>query len=561
MSCVGRATENDTFRYVFKVGVAGLATLPKGMLRMTTDCAGPPDFDVTPTGVALIVPKAAAPVSPATCRVRFVSANRAIAFAFTVVLGGPPRSAARDPLPEVVPGALRLADAFRGQVSLGGTGSPDSGIAVGPTLVVLATNDAIELRAKSGETLDELPLVVFFTAARGPGEDYVGDPSVIFDPGSKRFFIVASANPRGRQRCVVGTCRSHLVLAISRSADPSGLDDQDWMFSSSDLALDQDTPTLSQSDWNKIAVSEAAVTVSVQPESLAEGTASGATSSANLKIRIFDRNALFGGATTPPWQDFLVPNPRGGFDVAFVFQAATNIDVWDRAFFASVDSRDCGVTVWAVDGTVPSAKVTSLRVPSAFTCATPLGMVQPAPGLPIYDSGLKFSSNLIRRGNSLWGVYTMRLRQGPFATQPSYLRWFQLDISAWPEVPRLVQEGVVGDGSSALAFPALTVSARGDMAMVFNRVSGTEYASAYYAGRLATDPTGTLRPMAPLKAGTAIVDCIVANVSGRNAFADYSGAAIDPADDSAWFVAQAATPGERCEWRTFVGHVQYSVNP
>ncbi|HEX9494660.1 MAG TPA: hypothetical protein VGA38_02755 [Candidatus Limnocylindria bacterium] len=601
VSCLGRFADADAYRYVFNVvGMPGLSTIPKSMVRMTTDCAIALDFDITGTSVALVVPRGA---TPAACRVRFVSANRATPFAFTIVLShigeqvgsvrpsGPPSLAPPGPIPSspstavppitapvdpisvvpipvikeqipsVVAGALHLADVFRGPASHNNAGSPDSGIAAGPQHLVITTNDEIQLRTKVGDILAQRPLLDFFTAALAPGEGYVGDPSVAFDPGSARFFVVASSNPHQRQHCALGSCLSHLVLAISRGAAPSTLDGRDWMFSSSDLTLDQDRPTQTQSDWNKIAVSDRAVMISAQPESLAEGTSAGATITPSLKIRVFDRDTLFRGATAPPWQDFIVPNALPGFDVAFVFQASTNVDTSGRAYFASLDARDCGLTVWAVEGTVPSAQLTSRRVPWDAPCATPLGIVQPAPGIPIHDSGLKFYANLINRGGSLWGVYTMRLRQGAFASQPSYLRWFQLDISTWPAPPRLIQQGLVGDGSFSLAFPALTVSARGDIAMVFNRVSGTEYASAYYAGRLAADPPGALRPMAPLKVGTSIVNCIAAAVSGRNAFADYSGAAIDPLDDTAWFIAQAATPGGSCEWVTFIGHVDYRINP
>jgi len=555
VTCIGRATNGDTYRYVFKIGIVGLSTLPKSMVRMTTDCSAVLDFDITATGVALLVPTSAA---PATCRVRFVSTNRSVSFAFTVDLNHAAQPSAREELPGAVPGALHLANAFRGQASNGFAGSPDSGVAVGPGLLVLTTNDAIQLRTKGGDGLAELPLAVFFTAARGPGEDYVGDPSVAFDPLSARFFVAASAQPLGRQQCAIGTCRSHLVLAISRSAAPSTLGSRDWLFSSSDLTLDQDTPTQTQSDWSKIAVSERSVAVSVQPESLAEGTASGVGSNPSARIRVFDKQRLLAGATAPQWQDFVVQNPstNGGFR----FQAATNIDAGERAYFASLDARDCALTVWAIEGTVPDAQLKGVRVPWIVSCAGTLGMVQPAPGVPIFESGLGFEANLIRRGSSLWGVYTMRLGPGAFASQPSYLRWFQLDISAWPEPPRLVQQGLVGDGTASLSFPAITATAQGDMAMVFNRVSEIEFASAYYAGRLSTDLPGTLRPMAPLQIGTAVVNCVVANVSGRNGFADYSGAAIDPADDTAWFVAQAAAPGDRCDWVTFVGHVEYRLN-
>ncbi len=127
----------------------------------------------------------------------------------------------------------------------------------------------------------------------------------------------------------------------------------------------------------------------------------------------------------------------------------------------------------------------------------------------------------------------------------------EIDVSHWPDSVRTVQSSIIGEDRVWQFTPAIMVDSSNNVGIVYARSSATEFASAYYSGRLATDPPNTFRPPRPLKAGTGLVSHVLGS---RNRFTDYFGSALDPTDDSIWFLGMyAKTPGTSGSW---VGNIK-----
>ena len=121
-----------------------------------------------------------------------------------------------------------------------------------------------------------------------------------------------------------------------------------------------------------------------------------------------------------------------------------------------------------------------------------------------------------------------------------------------PAVPTLVQSGNVDPGPQIHAWmPAVAVDGLGNLAIGFSLGGPQQYYGAGFTGRLATDPLGqTALPVTPLIAGRQNYQRL--DSSGRNRWGDYSGLAVDPADDRTfWVFNEYAELGNR--WATRIG--------
>jgi streptogramin lyase len=103
----------------------------------------------------------------------------------------------------------------------------------------------------------------------------------------------------------------------------------------------------------------------------------------------------------------------------------------------------------------------------------------------------------------------------------SRVRWYEFNTSG---TPSLVQQGTINPGPGVSTYygaPALDVN--GDIGISFMESSANEFVSFYVAGRLATDPLGTMSP------GTVVAPGIQTGFDLFRA-GDYGGISVDPTD-------------------------------
>lgn len=135
-------------------------------------------------------------------------------------------------------------------------------------------------------------------------------------------------------------------------------------------------------------------------------------------------------------------------------------------------------------------------------------------------------------------------------------RWYQIDVSGTAtSTPTLMQAGTIWDSTTVLGanadfyyFPAIMTNKRGDLTLCAT-VSGTNTpTSAFFAGRLASDPLGQLRIGASLAQRTYAqgggIYTRAFGTAGGQRWGDYSYTSLDPADDmTMWTIQEIATDG------------------
>ncbi|HNB50878.1 MAG TPA: hypothetical protein PK530_02995, partial [Anaerolineales bacterium] len=129
------------------------------------------------------------------------------------------------------------------------------------------------------------------------------------------------------------------------------------------------------------------------------------------------------------------------------------------------------------------------------------------------------------------------------------VRWFELrkqGAGAW----NLYQEGTYAPDSHSRWMGAIAMDGSGNIAVGYNVSSTTQYPSLRYAGRLVTDPLGTL----PQSEGV-LVNGTASNSSNR--YGDYSAMSVDPSDDCTfWFTGEYNNGGN---WSTRIGAFKFEA--
>ncbi|NUM75586.1 hemolysin, partial [candidate division KSB1 bacterium] len=144
--------------------------------------------------------------------------------------------------------------------------------------------------------------------------------------------------------------------------------------------------------------------------------------------------------------------------------------------------------------------------------------------------------NAVWRNNVLWTTNTVVPPSGPDAGQAT-AHWYKINTSNLASLS-LQDQGDVGGEDIASGtytfFPSIAVDASGNMAVGFAASGPNIYPGAYYTGRLAYDPAGTVQPTGVLRSG---LDFYRRTFSGtRNRWGDYSGISVDPVDDATFWI-------------------------
>lgn len=438
---------------------------------------------------------------------------------------------------------LTLNANFTGIDISSGSYPADPSIAVGPNNIVLITNAGISICNKTGEILSFAGLFDFFSPVRNPSEN-AGDPKVIFDSKDERFFATATGrflNPS----CSPGTCIAHTLLAVSKTAKPASVSSQDWYFYTFDATLDGNKLTSNWADFPSVGVNDRFLVISSQMISFSTGQ--------NLypKVRVFEKSKLIRGEPTT-WKDYVgMVDPING-STATSFRAALHFGSSDRFYLVSISFNNaCKLVVWVVDDSFLAPLSTSV---TSGDCSPPPLAPQPTAGSkPFFTGSNGLQGDLVYRNNSLWmpRVVAHNFGSGPV----SAIRWFQIDVSGWPNSVQVIQDSIFGVDGVWQTYPSMMVDESNNVVMVFNRVSKEEFGSLYYTGRRAGDPINTLSSAILLKAGQASLEPEVSDSSSHVSFSDYGGAAFDPINKNFWLFGEYIKNSNA--WGTWVGNVSF----
>ena len=409
----------------------------------------------------------------------------------------------------------------------GGYVPPDTILAAGPTYIFETVNLAGRIFTKTGSTVSTFSLFNFFNL---PTSTELTDPRILFDPSSQRWFVVTttvnkSGTPGGWN------------LAVSASSDPTGA-----------FYLYQFSTGKSFPDFPKMGVNYDKVVLS--------GDIFSGNNFLGTEFLVLNKSELINGQTVSV---DTYPAPQGDFAIEPAIDLTENTTS-DTMYMAAVNYASAtSVEVWTVTG-VPgvgggsSATETSLPFSSAAYTgpATPSTLSTP-PNAVQCNSSTTVATNdnalldAVYRNGSLWVSANDACTPQGDTTARSCLRF--IEISASPgTTASIAQNFDVGAAGEYLYYPAVRVDKYGNMGASFTESSSSLCPSSAELTQQAGSAPGT----------PVMVNQGTAAYTQANRWGDYSGASVDPSDDTTfWFGSEYATTepcsnGQCSAWGTWI---------
>ena len=405
-----------------------------------------------------------------------------------------------------------MRNSFQG-VTMGDAGQfsipPDTMGAVGPQHFVIVVNSVIATYDKAtGGLIGMSSLPGFFNA--NPG---IGDPRILFDTQSQRWFIIATTfnftNP------------SRVYLAVSTTSYPIAYWFKTYFTISPNWV---DYPTLGV-DPNGVYTSMLQI-----------NGASGSQS-----IWAFDKAPLIAspqhvGALTKfdnlPYEGAMPP-------------AHTYGDAGGEYFVSRYNPSINYLRIRKLTGPITSPSL-------AIVGHIPINSAQTPGAAPALGSTTWIDTGDGRMQSAVWSggfLYTAHtIAYGGMTA----CRWYQLD----PVNFTAPQMGTIWDGVHYFYYPSIMVNKFGDVALGCSGSNANEYVGAYYSGHKHTDaPSDTA---VPVRFRDGVAPYVNLDNNGRNRWGDYSYTTLDPNDSATFFTIQEFTTNNNT-WSTYVAQLSYGL--
>jgi hypothetical protein len=394
---------------------------------------------------------------------------------------------------------------------------PDENLSVGPTQVVEVINTAYQVFNKSGVSVQAPKQISsIFTGipglcGQGASSPNYTDPIVLYDKKAGRWLIaIVTANNT--------FTTGNECIAVSSTSDATGTYHRYAFSFGTNVFNDYDKfgvwPDAYYGAYNLFSPNGflGAKACAYQKSAMLAGTAAKAICFTNVNEFSFLPSDL-DGATAPPTGE---PN----FFVDLFSTSALHLFKFHVDFTTPSNSKFTGPIAIAV-------------TPFTQACAR-TGTCIPQPGVP-------------DQLDSLGDRVMFRLAYRKFATHESLVvnhaaktsgaasgvRWYE--IRSPNTTPVVFQQGTLASGGTSLWMGSIAMDKLGDIALGFSESSSTLHPSIAFAGRVATDPAGTMESIANIFTGKGSQTGGMAN--GSNRWGDYSGLAIDPSNDCTfWYV-------------------------
>jgi hypothetical protein len=391
---------------------------------------------------------------------------------------------------------------------------------------MVTLNNEVSIQNKSGARLSTTSLYGFWSSL---GINEAFDPRVAYDPYNNRWIFSAGSNPESSS--------AGIVVAVSQTSDPTGNWNLYSVKTNSGGTLWADFPTLGfNGKWIVVQANMFSVSNNSYDHS---------------NVWVFDKSNLYAGG-------------NGAHTLLQIFSGFTQ---YPALTYDNTLSTEYLLENWSgptgqlrlskITGAVGSEVVTTgIAFPSggkAWRGSAPSLNFAPqlgsASGIDTDDARIL---NCVYRNGTLWAAHTIYLPASGGVTRSS-AQWWQID-TATGDVGRVFQLGRIDDPTNNFffAYPTIAVNKNGDALIGYSRFSASQYASANYALRLATDSAGTTEGDTVLKSGEASYYKDFGY--GDNRWGDYSNTAVDPANDTDFWTIQEYASSNN-SWGTWWGKV------
>lgn len=375
-----------------------------------------------------------------------------------------------------------------------------------------------------------------------------GDPIVLHDPLADRWVLsqLAFDWPHNFHHCV----------AVSATPDPTGAYHRYDFFFHDDVL----------NDYPKMGVWPDAYYVAVN-QFLAEtqeyrGQGALAYERSQMLVGgparvvyfdLFAVNPAFGGAL-PSDLDGPLPPPEGS--PAFFVEVDDDAWGWEADRLSlwrfHVDWADPSRSTFGVAGQ-PDAVLDLTAAGYAFDsdmCGYATACIPQPGGAKVDALSDRLMHRLAYRNLGDREVLTANHTVDVDGTDHAGIRWYEIRDPGG--APYVHQAGTFAPDADHRWMASVAMDGAGGIAAGYSVSSSTTYPSIRYAGRLASDPPGTLpRTEATLAAGTGFQ-------TGASRWGDYSSMSVDPTDDCTfWYTQEYYTTTSGFTWQTRVGSFRF----
>ncbi len=413
---------------------------------------------------------------------------------------------------------------------------PDTSLDVGSTQVVEVVNSELAVFSKTGTVL--LGPVFTNTLWGGFGglceSTNDGDATVQWDRLANRWvisqFAVSLAN---------GTSLPYLqCVAVSATADATG----SWYRYSFPYAFFNDYP--------KLAVWPDGYYTTFNDFDAVTSVFSGATTCA------YNRSAMLTGAAATQ-QCFTTSTLYGGVLVAGVEGATA--PAAGTAAYAIAQDTSTAMALWRfhVDWATPANSTWTMQsAPAVSSWAAPCnntgGTCIPQTGTTqkLDTLGDRAMYRFVYR--NVGGTDTFALSWSVNSgNSTSNIRWARFTPSG--STLTTADQGTYAPDTASRWMPSIAIDHVGNLALVYSTSSSSTAPSIRYAGRLTTDPAGTLG-----QAEATLITGGGSQTAGLSRWGDYAGIGVDPVDDCTFWMATEYIPANGTfNWKTQIASFKY----
>ncbi|MCX6360543.1 MAG: hypothetical protein NT029_12075 [Armatimonadetes bacterium] len=411
-----------------------------------------------------------------------------------------------------------------------GTEPPDSVGAMGPAHYLQLVNCLASVYDRSGAQVgSSVSLAAFFAADGGYPHNGIGNPRVIYDRLTSRFFAAALefGDPYG--------ANNQVLLAVSRTSDPTGSWDR-YVIPVGEKTGLSDYPTLG-----------------VDAEGVYVGITIVGASSVYTRIAATAKAPLVAASPSlgSVWVSADITDMYGTPVPAVNMDAAP---VGGRAWFAASSTATYGnFTVRSLTWSGGSPTLGDMVTVSTPTYGAAAQQFAPALGSthPIYTGDDRIQSATLHR-DRLWACRSVSLNVSGGGDHSDRLGVEWLSVAVPTATPVLAQNGRVYDAGvtnpHSYYCPSIMVTGQGHTALAFCGSSTVEHVGVYTCGRLAGDPSGAMQSITQVVPGLASYDVLV---GATNRWGHYGGIGLDPNDDmTVWSTQEFAA--DTSVWGTWI---------
>jgi len=435
---------------------------------------------------------------------------------------------------------------------------PDPNGAAGPNHLVDVVNANIEYYTKAGVQQNSQTLTSFFGV---PGH-FLFDPKILYDTGANRFLMVAD-ELAGLSTGTQADDVSRMYVAVSDDSDPNGT----W-FKFSFNALINVGGTNYWGDYPTLGVDEQAIYIS---ENYFPTESNG---NAITRLWIIPKATFYSTGATPT-PNLTNPNSSTGlgFDL-FTWQPAqvigdingtttgTYLVAYSGLHFISGSQINQEVVdIVRVDNPLAASPTFTSQLVTVGDISTNSHVDAPQSG-----SGTRINTGDERALQAVWfnnHLYaTATVNPG---NNQATAHWWDFSATGVGDAS-LSQQGNIDGEDIAVGthtfYPSVAVNSSGTVAFGFSASAASIFAGSYYTVHAAGDAAGTVENSQVLRAG--LDSYVRLDDSGRNRWGDYSGIALDPADNTSFWVfnENAIAKGTGTgEWGTAWGEISFSSPP